>query len=303
VRIELEARRPRELAPLLLLAWGAGGSIAFISLWVAIGSAGMEAMEGGPRAAMLLIAALALLPALWLSVRCALLRRPSRLVIGRDGLTIHYPRILRDPMMVPLGAVRAAVVDDTEAVDDAPSHRFRVHATSGPYHGSADDVWLWGGGSPLPALTRPGRPPNVALVFEEPVAAPRLRREQVDGPMRGERIAGLLLAARDASAAERALDGVLPLRPLTMPDLFRLKENLGPAGAPAASGGRLPLLRRHLHRWGWAMVAGAVVLPLLALGALANAIGLWRLGGRGHALAMGAVAVAVGAASVLVRLA
>lgn len=296
VALPLRARRARELVPALLFAWTAGGFIAFFSVAVVVGAAGVEPMHGDARAAMLAIAVLVLLPALWASRRWVALRRPARLLVTGEALTVHFPNVLRDPLTVPRGSVRAASLDESRDL------RFRVHATSGPYYGSDDDVWLWGNGSPLPVLTATGHPPNLALLFDPPVPVPRLTREAFDGPLRGERLAGLLLAVGDARVAERALDAVVPLRPLTMPDLFTLEACLGdPDGAPQ-SGARRALQRRFASRWGWLMAGGALVFPLLALGAAGFAMVLWSLGRRGQAVAMGAVGVIAATALVAARI-
>ncbi len=114
--------------------------------------------------------------------------------------------------------------------DDRTEYRFRVHADSGPFTGGARDGWLWerGHGSAVPALVRDERDePNVALLFEPPVAVPRLRGRRAHGPLAGEQLAGLLLRVDDPAAAEEALDRLGVLRPLTAPDAYALAEGLG----------------------------------------------------------------------------
>ena len=124
--------------------------------------------------------------------------------------------------------------------------------------------------SALPVLAPEGTRPNLLLLFDEAVAGADIRWSRSGALYRGERVAGLLLAAHDPTLAQTAL---LPLgitRPLTMPDVVMLEDNL-----KVPEGGRLSLGRRHLLRTGWGLVALGVLVPVLALA---------RCGHRGRAL-------------------
>src|SRR4029079_19268840 len=120
------------------------------------------------------------------------------------------------------------------AVDDDGKTRFRVHTDSSPYTGGSSDGYLWARGpSALPVLVPAAVRPTLALVFETPLAGADVRRPRLGAIYRGERVAGLLVAARDAGEAERVLAPLGLDRPLTMPDVILLEEHL-----KAPEGGR-----------------------------------------------------------------
>jgi hypothetical protein len=138
--------------------------------------------------------------------------------------------------------------------------------------------------------------PALALLFDRPVPAPRLRRRRGGGVLPGERLAGLLLVLREPEEARRALYEWSLVRPLTMPDLFVVDELLGEAGDDPTTGGRRALQRRGLIRLGWGLVVTGIVAPLLAPLALLPAWILWRDGERRRALLGSALAVVAVAA-------
>jgi hypothetical protein len=204
----------------------------------------------------------------------------GRLTIGADELIASDPHVLREPLTIPRASVRAAAVER----DDRAARRFRIHSSSGPYSGGGRDGWLWarGRGSAVPALTREATDePNVALIFETPVAVPRLRARRAHVPLAGERMGGLLLRVDDPAAAEEALDRLGVLRPLTAPDGLALAAGLGVAAEPPA-GSRRALLARRTQRIGWLMVAGSAVVPLSGAFAALAGVSLWH-GGRRRA--------------------
>jgi hypothetical protein len=286
--LQLRAPRASSLLFTLAVAWGGGGFVGLLSLAAAVTAA-------EHRYALLAIALLALAPAAWVSWRWYVLSRPSRLRVTGEALIVEFPWVLREPLVIPAANVRAA------AVDEAARLRFRIHATSGPYVASDDDAWLWGDGSALAVLTDDHVAPNLALLLDPPVPAPRLRRETAEGPRRGERMPALLLAVADAGAAEGALERVVPLRPFTMPDRFALAAGFGsPRDAPR-SGSRAALQKRYFTRWGWIAAAAGFVLPLIGLVAVYCAIAVWRFGRRVQAVAIACLGL-VGAAATLYSL-
>jgi hypothetical protein len=290
ITVPLVSRPLAHAIPALLVSYAIGLPLAALAGAVALGI-GVEPSGVGTSLVLLAIAVVFTLPALWTGRRVALLRRPARLRFLPDRLSIEYPERLREPLEIPRDAIRVASVD---VEDDC---RFRVHASSGPYGGGQDDLWLWSPrGSPLPVLPPNRGCPTVALLFDRPVAAPALRRQDPGGPLRGEQLAGLLLAVRDPPTAERALDAWSLLRPLTMPDLFAVEERLGEVTDDPATGTRRGLLRRHLVRIGWGLVAIGVFAPVLAGFALFPAYALWRAGERRQPTVIALLAVAVLAA-------
>jgi hypothetical protein len=300
ITVPLVSRPLAHAFPLIVVSYVLGLPLAALTVAVALGI-GVEPVGPAISAVLLAIAVVFTLPALWAARRTALLRRPARVRFFPDLLSIEYPERLREPLEIPRDAIRAAAVDpdpgpdlDLDVEDDL---RFRVHATSGPYGGGEDDLWLWSThGSPLPVLPPDRGRPTVALLFDRPVPAPALRRQGAGGPLRGEQLAGLLLAVRDPHTAERALDAWSLLRPLTMPDLFALEERLGHITDDPAAGTRRGLLRRQLVRSGWGLIAIGVFVPVLAGIALFPAYALWRAGERLQPTIIALLGIAVFAA-------
>jgi len=259
--VELQAPSRWEIAPWLALALVLGGGVAYCCLAIVFGIGVEPAPKWAPALVAIAIAALA--PSAWLVGRWRMLKPSAQLVLGADALTIAYPELLRSPLAVPRAVKRVAAIDD-----DGP-YRFRVHTESGPFWGGQRDGYLWSRGkSALPILAPEGTRPNLLLLFDEAIAGADIRWSRSGALYRGERVAGLLLAADDPARAQTAL---LPLgftRPLTMPDVVLLEDNL-----KVPEGGRLSLGRRHLLRTGWGLVALGVLVPVLALlGAVIGAV-------------------------------
>jgi hypothetical protein len=123
----------------------------------------------------------------------------------------------------------------------------------------------------------------VALIFDTPIPAPRVRRSPAHGIYRGEPVAGVLLAAGDAGAAAWALG---PGRALMWEDGTHIDELLD------VPRGRNELALRRRVRVGWGFVAIGVVAPVLAaVGALLG-VGVARRA-RVHGIAMAVTGVTV----------
>ena len=272
------------MIPALLAAILLGGPVAAFALAVVAG-VGAEPIGGSGGVLLAAITVAALAPTGVLARRMVGLRRPASLTIDRDAVTIAYPELLHRPLIVPRTAIRLAAVE-SEGCD-----RFRIHAASSPYFGGDEDDFLWSSGaSPLPIVAPARVAPNVLLVFDPPAAGADVRRARLGGPYRGERLAGLLLAARDASHAERALGTLGVTRPLTMPDALAIDAL---QDAPAADGGRRGIERRHIIRLAWASVAIGIVAPVLAILGVLVGLVLALGGARRHGAAMALAALTV----------
>jgi hypothetical protein len=282
--VPLRARRARNVVPVLVVALALGGALATCSVIAVFGSE----LDAALKVSALAFAAAALLPAALLAYRWRVLRPPARLVVGPKAVTIAYPELLREPLVVPRELMRIATV---EADGD---DRFRVHTASGPYGGGDDDGYLWSRGATALPVLAPHGAPNVLLLFEKPVAGADVRRSRLESIFRGERVAGLLLAADDPAQAEHALAPLGLSRPLTMPDALRLEEHLN-----ARDGGRFVLAERHLVRTAWSLIGLGVIVPLLA--GVGGALGAILFAGGKRV--RGAVLAAVGLGVFAVRLA
>ena len=139
--------------------------------------------------------------------------------VRSDGymLVVEHPMLLRRPYTVPLEGVRAITVDPDGDL------RFAVYDDSPwsvPVHGGAEPlVHLWGGGgSPVPLIDLTPDTPNVAVVLEEPLQGPAVRRTPFHGKSIPPRITGFLLRV---DAPERFLDSGA-VRDLRIEDLRAL---------------------------------------------------------------------------------
>jgi len=148
----------------------------------------------------------------WTRSRLAFLR--ARLELRGDRVTLDHPGVFREPMTVERDLIRLAAIDTGRpgtAGTDA-DRRFPIGEQRSRWALPANEPieplgWLWTavGGSPLPFIGVTARRPNLAILFERPVAAPPLRRETVFGPLEGEGVVGLLLAVRSPETALRTL--------------------------------------------------------------------------------------------------
>jgi hypothetical protein len=108
--------------------------------------------------------------------------------------------------------VRAAVVDREGRDRDASGRRVRFPVATTPWDdpgsrraGIAGWLWCEYEIPSVPFLGVEADPPNLALVFREPIAGPDVRRQRLHGPLRGEGIGGLLLTVEAGDGIERAL--------------------------------------------------------------------------------------------------
>jgi hypothetical protein len=277
--IRLRARGPRNILPALIAALVLGGAIAACCLAIVFG-AGVEP-EPSWNPVLLVITIAALAPTAFFVRRLLMVWPPAQLVLDRDSLTIAYPELLRTPFAVPRSLLRFA------AIEDEGPYRFRVHTQSGPYWGGDDDGFIWvRGSSALPILAPDWAKPNLLLLFETPVAGAEVRRSRMGAIYAGEHVAGLLLAARDPFAAQQALTPLGLTRPLTMPDVIRLEEQL-------EAGGRDRLGLRHLVRVLWAWVAIGAVVPICAAVAGVGGLVVWLAGKRAQGITLAIVGMGV----------
>lgn len=148
----------------------------------------------------------------WAFTRVRLLGRRGRLTIDGERLIVEHPGLLRRPLSIERGNLRLVAIDDDPGRLDA---RFPVGATGERPLGGGGDHYLWvrGVAGPIGTLSVTPDAPNVALVFQQPIAAPRLRHRGGHSPLPGEAMPGLLLALdapHDARASLRAWDVVRP---------------------------------------------------------------------------------------------
>ena len=294
--ITLERRRFR-LWPAALLIWPLSLGVSAIPIAVAAGAWIEPAPRPAGVAALGVLALVVLIPAVWLTVAASLERRRAQLELHHGGLRITHPDLLREPLDVPWGQLRAFDVDAGRT-----RGRFRVHWRSDPYgSGDLDGFLWWNRFSAIAVLAPRAAKPNVALLFDPPVAAPRPWIEREEGVLRGERLAGVLLAVTDATQAERELDRWRAIRPLTMPDAITLHEHLGDPGEGSATGARRALRRRHALLAGTLCSAIGLLIPVLILGSFLHVLVLYDLGRRRDALALTAVGLLAIAVAILIR--
>ncbi|MFP5361762.1 MAG: hypothetical protein ACLGI5_03415 [Thermoleophilia bacterium] len=154
--------------------------------------------------------------------RTRLLYGTAELSVDGDTLTITHP-LLRKPLVVTRGGVRAVVVDagSTSASDPAMNRRFPIRGGSWAVAADPDAPvdWLWHDGqSMLPRLDVADQPPNVAIVLDPTILTPPLRHGPDHAPLRGEALAGVLLTADDPAAANALFAAWGVLRPLDLDD-------------------------------------------------------------------------------------
>jgi hypothetical protein len=106
---------------LLLIAIALGGAVAVCCL-LAVFGVGVEP-DAGLTVSGLAFASVALLPAAILAYRWHILRTPARLVVGSETVTIAYPELLRQPVVVPRDVMRIATVDADGTIASASTPR------------------------------------------------------------------------------------------------------------------------------------------------------------------------------------
>jgi hypothetical protein len=208
------ARPPRRVRHSIYLAMA-------VLLGLPAGIAMIVAAAFAPTAAGAVLAAafgVAMLVALGILVKVGLpaILATGTVTISADGIRIEHSGLLKEPFELAHDSVRAVVVDD-----GLPStERFAVNATPFPVPGAASDSFLWVRDQEVvvPCLAAPSQDPNVALLLEQPVLGPRVRRATSMGPRPGEALAGLLLCVADADAARAAFRPWDVMRPALFSD-------------------------------------------------------------------------------------
>lgn len=152
----------------------------------------------------------------WLMMRTAVVRRP-RLTLDNEGLTIEHRGMLRVPLSIKREMIQLAAVET-----DTPRRRFgrsesrRFNLPAAPDGSPRRPEWLYSrtSGSPFPLLSHVSDPPNVALVFSEPLSPYPARRTAKIFPVKGpvhilrprQQTRGLLLRVRDPEVARRVFE-------------------------------------------------------------------------------------------------
>jgi hypothetical protein len=191
----------------------AGIALFLFALLGGIGAAADDTSSTGTRIAAGVIGgliALRLLAGTVQGFRAAFGDTPYLELHPELGLRLHDRIVLREPLEIPRAQLRAG------AVEGPPRRRRSLGSTLVRFRVAGAEAWCWGAreGSRLPQLGHVRDIPNLALVFTEPIAAPRARRgsrtwmlgHPPHGRVRkGEPLCGLLCTVRDPELAERAL--------------------------------------------------------------------------------------------------
>jgi hypothetical protein len=146
------------------------------------------------------------------------------------GLELHHTRALREPLVMPLGAIAVATAEHGPARAGAGEGRFpilrRLSATAILPQSEGVEGWLWtsAAGSAFPSLTEDDDPPNAALVFAHPLGAdvvsgcfdPVFVAElAARSPLGVPAVYGLLLRVAEVSGAQTAFRKFGIANPLT----------------------------------------------------------------------------------------
>jgi len=133
------------------------------------------------------------------------------------GMELHHARFLREPLVMPLGAVAVAVGEPGGARAVPNEGRFpilrRLTATAVVPKEEGVEGWLWtsAGGSAFPSLCEEDEAPNAALVFAHPLGQeivagcfePRfVAALAVRSPLGVPAVYGLLLRVADVLRAQ-----------------------------------------------------------------------------------------------------
>ena len=149
-------------------------------------------------------------------LRTALSR--TSVTIDDEGVRIEDRRLLRRTFVIPRERVRVAAVDDG---DERSLAGRPLKFPCGGTTWSGAEGWLWHGPDRRSFATvgLGDEVPNVLLLFDTPVAAPRLRRRRAESlPRRNELLGGLVLNVHDPDLARHVLSGWDVLRPLSVAD-------------------------------------------------------------------------------------
>ncbi len=152
----------------------------------------------------------------WLMMRTAVVRR-AQLVIGDEGVRLEHKGMLRLPLVIGKPTIKLAAVE-TETprrrFGFRDTKRFNLHATSEDSHRLPEWLYSRTSGSPFPLLSHVTDPPNVALLFNDPISTYQARRTTKVFPVKGpvhvvrprQETRGLLLRVRDSEKAKRAFE-------------------------------------------------------------------------------------------------
>jgi hypothetical protein len=222
-------------------------------------------------------------------------RREARggdLRLTKEAIVLEHAALLEDPLIVPLDQVRKAAVDDGRRWGErGRMYRFPVYDIRGDGSGTREMLGpLWDAdrryvrpGATLPILdTESGRTPNVALIFEEPIAVSGVQ-EKDHTPLEGEAMAGLLLHVADPAEARQALaTAKVPVADVDRDDLEILGSALLPAEgeAPARGRPRTELLQQRWIKYAVGALALGIFVPFFALWTVGNGYLLHREGRR-----------------------
>ena len=243
------------------VVWLAAGAVAaLLAISAGLGAAGDSSINSASRVVLVAVGAVALLRVLFGTIqafRAALGDTPWLEVHPDLGLRLHDRIVLREPLVIPRDALRAG------AVEGAPRRRRGLGASLVRFRVADAEAWTWSArsGSRLPQLGHARDIPNVALVLNSPIAAPRVRRgsrtwmlgHPPHGRVRGgEPLGGLLCTVRDPELLERALATWGLADTLQRADL-----DLAPPTPPAR--------RRQRHYTQYALAAFVVWTALQAL--------------------------------------
>jgi hypothetical protein len=188
------------------------------------------------------------------------------------GIELHHARVLRTPLVMPLGAVAVAMASrDHGAARTTPAEgRFpilrRLNTTTVLPEAEGIDGWLWTstGGSAFPSLCEGDEAPNAALVFSQPLSeelvARRFTPDFVNAlvarsPLGVPAVYGLLLRVTDVPLAQTTFRKFGIANPLTdreIPPTLRRSLPTDKTADPSVTGSTL------------ARVAGSVAPPGLA---------------------------------------
>lgn len=141
--------------------------------------------------------------AAWATIRLRVLYGTGTLIVTSEGVRIEHPGLLKEPFEIARSDVRGVFVDER-----LPSHaRFPVSLTPYPVAGDPDAyLWVRGAEAVVPCLGAPSQDPNLLVLLEDPVLAPRVRVATPTSPLRGEALVGLMLCVGDAAAARAAFE-------------------------------------------------------------------------------------------------
>jgi hypothetical protein len=174
--------------------------------------------------------------------------------VEADRLVIEHEDTFKQPLEVPRAAVRLAVVDARGAGRLGDSEQIlpegvdeRLRWTHLPFISSHADLEV----------------PNVALLFEKPVAAPAIRHQRLHGPLEGEALAGIKLRVEDPAALELSLAAWGCLREPRDADVKHVDRLLGQWDGREPPNARRPLWLDRLAKGGWLMAPASLVFPWL----------------------------------------